>query len=97
MSQMLQKLAMAQTKALVNLYTWTTLPLYTIVQRPWRRLRLSKGFGVKTTVDTNGRTIYYRPSPAPVTATQPFIDCHTFPEMFQKLGKFSKITTNLVI
>lgn len=60
MSKLLVNLFMLNTKAVVNAYTWTTLPFYTIAQQPWKKLRLSKSFNVKAIKDKYGRTIYSR-------------------------------------
>lgn len=60
MSKLLVNLFMLNTKAVVNAYTWTTLPFYTIAQQPWKKLKLSKSFNVKAIKDKYGRTVYSR-------------------------------------
>lgn len=76
---------MLQTKTMVNAYTWTTLPLYTIIQRPWQRLNRSKSFNVKSYVDKQGRTIYYRPTPADIT--HKYLKYTTFAEIVNTLDR----------
>ena len=61
MSKLLVDLFMLNTKAVVNAWTWTTLPFYAIAQQPWKRLKLSKSFGVRMIKDKHGRTVYSRP------------------------------------
>ena len=76
---------MLPTKALVNTYTWTTLPAYALAQRPWLRLRRSKSFGVKTHIDRHGRTVYSRPSPP--NLKHPYYKYSTFPEILPLLDR----------
>lgn len=83
MSSMLVNLALLPTKAVVNTYTALTLPFYTIYQRPWRKLRLSKSFGVKTYQDQHGRTVYHRP--APPNLCHPFYNYSTYNEVLRTL------------
>ena len=66
MSKLLVNLFMLNAKAVVNAYTWTTLPFYTIVQQPWRRLRIAKSFGIIATKDKYGRMVYSRPCQAKI-------------------------------
>ena len=63
MSNLMTKFIVINTKLLVNTYTAITLPLYTIYQRPWQKLRKSKMFQVQMYKDKNGRNIYYRNGP----------------------------------
>lgn len=87
MSKLLINSVLLPTKALVNAYTWSTLPFYTALQRPWRTLRLSKNQGIK--IETkNGRTIYSRESPA---KSNPFYKYETFPQLFPLLKENQKI------
>ena len=79
MSKLLVNLFMLQTKALVNAYTWTTLPLYTIAQQPWRRLRQSKSFQVHTEKRPGGKTIYSRP--CQIELNNPYFGLHSFNQM----------------
>lgn len=90
MSKLLVNLALLQTKALVNAYTWSTLPFYALAQRPWQRLKLSRATGVKMTIDQKtGRTIYSRPSP--VELEHPYLNCHSFNEIVPFLDRNRKI------
>lgn len=91
MSKLLVNLALLNTKALVNAYTWSTLPLYAAVQRPWRRVKLSKaGFGVTINKDVkNGRIIYSRPKETDYSQ-HPYYKYNTFPEAFASLAVSSK-------
>ena len=88
MSKLLVNLFMLQAKAVVNAYTWTTLPFYTIVQRPWQRLARSKSFGVKTHIDRHGRTIYSRP--CPIEVNHPLLQHYTLNEIVHKLDPARK-------
>lgn len=63
MSKLLINFAVLNAKIIVNTYTVATLPFYYLYQRPWQTLRRAKSFGVKTTIDSKGRTIYTRPKP----------------------------------
>ena len=85
MSKILINLALIQTKFLVNTYTWATIPFYTIVQRPWNRLRLSKKFGVETYKDKNGRTVYWRPTPPEID--HKYLKYSTFMEVIPTLDR----------
>ena len=40
-------------KSIINTYTWTSLPLYTFIQRPWRQLKQSRITGVKSYIDSS--------------------------------------------
>ena len=61
-SKFLTSLSLLPVKALVTTYTWSTLPFYAAVQKPWRRLKLSRsGSDLVTTIDEKtGRKIYSR-------------------------------------
>ena len=85
MSKLLVNFALLNTKAIVNAYTWSTLPFYAIAQRPWTRLRLAKSLGVIKTKDKQGRTVYSRPSPP--TLNHPFYNYKTFPEIFPLIDR----------
>src|SRR5690625_3473804 len=89
MSRLLVNLALLPTKALVNAYTWTTLPLYAAAQRPWRRLKQSKSFGVRAEKDSQGRLIYSRKSP--VQSNHPYLQCTTFNEIVTMLDRNKEI------
>ena len=90
MSKLLVNLALLNTKALVNAYTWSTLPFYAAIQRPWRKLKLSKTFGVTTEVQKNGsRIIYSRPKEADI-GRHPYYRHSTFPEAFASLAGSTK-------
>ena len=79
------KLALLPTKAVDNTYTALTLPFYTAYQRPWRKLRLTKSFGVKSYQDSHGRTVYHRPSPVP--CPQPFDRLTTYNQVLRTLDR----------
>lgn len=83
------KAIVGQTKAFVNLYTWTTLPFYSIYQQPWRRLALNKDFNVIKKVDSLGRLIYSRPlQPNPGNVSHDkYYQYKTFPELFDVLDR----------
>jgi hypothetical protein len=86
MSKLLLNLGLAPTRALITAYTWSTLPLYTAIQQPWRRLALSNELGVKQTLDPYGRGIIYsRPSPYPEPTHHPLLDCHSLNQMIPHL------------
>ena len=89
MSKLLAQLALLPAKALVNAYTWTTLPLYTIAQRPWQRVQASKAFAVKVYKDKHGRTVYYRQ--APPSIDHPFFKYSTFPEIVPTLDRNRRV------
>ena len=91
MSKLLINFALINTKALVNAYTWTTLPFYALAQRPWRRLRLSKSFGIIATKDDQtGRIIYARPRQNHFSH-YPHYKYSTFPEAFDQLNPDRKV------
>lgn len=85
MSTKLIALSLLSTKALVNTYTWLTLPLYTITSRPWKRLHDQKSFGVKRVKDDQGRIIYSRP--CPIEFDHPIARCSSFNEMVPFLNR----------
>nr|XP_027203444.1 long-chain-fatty-acid--CoA ligase 4-like [Dermatophagoides pteronyssinus] len=60
MSNLMVKIALLNTKLVVNAYTAVTLPFYTIYQRPWQKLRAMKSFAVRMEKDKHGRIIYSR-------------------------------------
>ncbi len=83
MSKFLVNLFMLNTKAVVNAWTFTTLPFYTIYQQPWKKLRLSKSFGVQAIKDRQGRTVYSRP--CPVKVYHPLMTYQTLNEVIPHL------------
>lgn len=89
MSKLLVNLALLQTKAIVNAYTWTTLPLYAVVQRPWRRLKLARTTGFITSKDKHGQTVYSRPSPKELK--HPYLNCYSFNEVVPLLDRSRSI------
>lgn len=89
MSKLLVNLALLQAKALVNAYTFATLPIYALVQRPWRRLKLSQATGIQITVDLLGRKVYSRPSP--LNIQHPYLNCYSFNEMIPYLDRNKEI------
>lgn len=84
MSKLLLNLVLGSTKALVNSYTWSTLPFYAVAQRPWARLSKSKSFGLRSTVDRYQRTVYSRPC-AVKGFSHPALQCKTFNEIVPTL------------
>ena len=88
MSNILVNLFMLNVKAVVNTYTWSTLPFYAAIQRPWRRLKLSSSFGVKMQKDKYGRTVYSRP--CPVKIENPLVGHYTLNEVVHKLDRNRK-------
>ncbi len=89
MSRQLVNFSLLPVKALITTFTWSTLPFYAAVQKPWRRLKLSKNFGVVATKDIQGRLIYSRP--CPVDVQHPYLNCYSFNEMFPLLDRSQKI------
>ena len=89
MSKLLVNLALLQTKAIVNAYTWSTLPFYTLVQRPWRRLKLSKNFNVKIEKDSLGRTVYSRTASA--NFDHPHMKYDSYNELVDTLDRSRKV------
>lgn len=85
MSKLLVNLVLYNTKALVNAYTWSTLPFYAAAQRPWTRLRRAKTLGVLTTKDEKGRTVYTRPSPPHLN--HPYYKYRTISEIIPLLDR----------
>lgn len=85
MSKLLVNLVLYNTKALVNAYTWFTLPFYAAAQRPWTRLRRAKTLGVLTTKDEKGRTVYTRPSPPHLN--HPYYKYRTISEIIPLLDR----------
>ena len=83
MSKFLVNLFMLNTKAVVNAYTWTTLPFYTIAQQPWKTLKLSKSFGVRALRDKHGRVVYSRP--CPIKVEHPLMTYKTLNEVIPHL------------
>lgn len=88
MSKQLVNLSLLPAKALITAYTWSTLPFYTAIQRPWRRLAKSRNFGVVKTIDSQGRLIYSRP--CPVDVHHPYLNCYSFNEILPLLDKKRK-------
>lgn len=88
---LLAELFLLQTKALVNAYTWSTLPFYTIVQKPWQKVKLSKSFDVQRTLDSQGRLVYSRPCRLPNPEKQiPYLGMHSFNQMVPLLDRNQK-------
>lgn len=83
-------LALLQTKALVNSYTWITLPFYALKQRPWHRIAQSNNLGVQSYIDRKGRTIYHRPSPLK-NFDHPYLNLYTYNEIIPLLDRNKKI------
>ena len=85
MSRLLVGMFMGATRAVVQTYTVATLPFYAAVQKPWRKLKLSKDFGVKRTLDKHGRLIYTRPSPNELD--HPYLKLNSFNEIIPLLDR----------
>lgn len=88
-SKLLAKLALLPTKALVTGFTWATLPLYTALQRPWRKLKLSKSFNIRATTDAQGRVVYSRTPP--VRLDHPQLACTHYNELLESLDRSHRI------
>ncbi|KAH9407905.1 Long-chain-fatty-acid--CoA ligase 4 [Tyrophagus putrescentiae] len=88
-SKLLAKLALLPAKALVTGYTWATLPLYTALQRPWRKLKLSKSFNIRATTDAQGRVVYSRTPP--VRLDHPQLACTHYNELLEGLDRSHRI------
>lgn len=88
-SKLLANLALLPTKALVTAYTWTTLPFYTAVQQPWKRLKLSRNFNVVSTTDSQGRVVYSRTPP--VKLDHPHLACKHYNELLEMVDRKQKI------
>lgn len=90
MSKFLVNLALLNTKVLVNAYTGLTLPLYTIVQRPWRQLKIAKStFNMRVFLDKQGRLVYSRPTQA--SSHLPAYACQTFAEVIPTLDRTREV------
>lgn len=62
MSKFVAQAILLPTRLLVNTYTLLTLPAYSLLQRPWEKIRLSKSFNIlKTVHKSTGRIVYSRP------------------------------------
>lgn len=84
MNKLQVKVALLNFKAIVNAYTWATLPFYAMAQRPWLKLRQAKNLGVIKTVDKQGRLIYSRPSKH---LNHPFNNYRTIPEIIPLIDR----------
>lgn len=85
---MSKQLALLPLIAIIQAYTWTTVPFYALTQRPWLRVRRSKYYGVQATTDREGRTIYSRPCPAKFE--HPHLKCNSFAEVIPLLDRNRK-------
>lgn len=89
--QLLYQLMALPAKAIVNTYTWTTLPFYAVAQRPWAKLRLTaKRIGVISTIDTKtGRRVYSRPTFPGID--HPHLKFHTINDIFPILDRSREV------
>ncbi|XP_017495100.1 PREDICTED: long-chain-fatty-acid--CoA ligase 4-like, partial [Rhagoletis zephyria] len=84
--QLLFQLLALPAKAAVNAYTWSTLPFYTLYQKPFSKLRLAKNFGVISTVDPKtGRRVYSRPTPPDID--HPYLKYQVFNDIIPTLDR----------
>lgn len=90
MSKLLVNLALLPAKAFITGYTWSTLPLYAIVQKPWNRLKLSKSFGISLTLDDQNRLVYSRPYNGQSTSKQVY-ECNSFAEAVANLDRTREV------
>lgn len=85
-SKFLVNLSLLPVKALINVYTWSTLPVYAALQRPWQRLKLSKSGGLVSTYNEKmGKTIYSRK--CPVHFDHPYLSRYAFNEIVPLLDR----------
>lgn len=90
MSKFLVNLTLLQAKALVNAYTWTTLPLYAAVQKPWRQVKIAKStFNMRVMLDSQNRLVYSRPSRLP--DDKAVYKCRTFAEVLPTLDRTREV------
>mgnify|MGYP002714293205 FL=1 len=85
MSNFIVKIALWNTKFLVNTYTAITLPFYTVYQRPWQKLRANKSFNVRMEKDKHGRIIYSRE--AAIRTDHKYFHCKTYNEALATLDR----------
>ena len=84
--QLLFQLLALPAKAAIHAYGCITLPFYALAQKPWTKLRLSKSFGVVSTVDPKtGRRIYSRPTPPGID--HPYLKYKVFNDIVPTLNR----------
>lgn len=76
------------TKVLVNMYTAITLPVYTLYQRPWARLRLAEQPHVESLPTGNSEELgWIRKGPKPDIKKAPTLACSTYLEALPMLDR----------
>ena len=71
-------------KLFVNTYTALTLPFYTIYQKPWRQLKLSKLVRAQVTYDKDGHPIWTRNGPP---MQSPYMRYDTYVEALRNMDR----------
>ena len=60
MSKLLVNIFMLKTRLIVNTYTVTTLPLYYVMQKPWKTLKEAKTLRTKNFITRDGELVWTR-------------------------------------
>ncbi len=82
MSKFFAKLFMLKTRLIVNTYTFTTLPIYYAIQRPWKTLHIARQLKSKNFKSIDGEIVWTRND---TPTNHPFLECETYPEVFRNL------------
>ncbi|CAG2176204.1 unnamed protein product, partial [Oppiella nova] len=82
MSKLVVNLFMIKTRLIVNTYTVTTLPLYYVIQKPWKTLAEAKKLRTKTHETINGEVVWSRNNPS---LSHAFLQYNTYPEVLKNL------------
>ena len=75
---------MLKTKLIVNTYTVTTLPLYYVIQKPWKVLEEAKRLKTKKFITSNGELVWCRNEPP---STHPSLQYKSYAEVLNNLTK----------
>jgi hypothetical protein len=73
---------MLKTRLIVNTYTYTTLPIYYVIQKPWRTLLLAQQIRSKKFKSINGELVWTRND---TPTYHPFLECETYAEVLKDL------------
>ncbi|CAG2100424.1 unnamed protein product [Medioppia subpectinata] len=82
MSKLLVNLFMLKTRLVVNAYTVTTLPLYYVIQKPWRTVAAANKVRTKNYETINGEVVWSRSHPLP---DHTFLQYNSYAEVLKNL------------
>jgi hypothetical protein len=82
---------MLKTRLIVNTYTYTTLPIYYAIQKPWRTLLSAQQMRSKKFKSINGELVWARDD-TPIY--HPFLQCQTYAEVLRDLKDKDKHDPN---